>query len=209
MQVRDATVGPLSGTSPVSAAFTSTCVVRHAERVGHDLREHRARALADLGAARRACARRVAVSSSDAFDASFDLAAAGEARAVEEQREADAAIRAGAAPCGACAEVRALHRLAQHLASALQSAPSVWPVAVVSPGRSAFDLAKPHRDRGRAARRCAPCALRPRTASAARRSRGTRRSAACSSARRGRGCGRGRSDTVPSRGARRATARRR
>ena len=50
MQVRDATVGPLSGTNSVSASWTSIVVERHAERVRDDLRVHRARALADLGA---------------------------------------------------------------------------------------------------------------------------------------------------------------
>ena len=50
MQVRDATVGPLSGTSPVSAAFTSTPSYGNAQRVRDNLRVHRSRALADLGA---------------------------------------------------------------------------------------------------------------------------------------------------------------
>ena len=50
MHVRDATVGPLSGTNAVSASLHVDRVVRHAERVGDDLRVHRARALADLGA---------------------------------------------------------------------------------------------------------------------------------------------------------------
>ena len=58
MHVREATVGPLSGTTPVSASLTSICVVGNAERVCDDLREHRARALADLGAADAGSARR-------------------------------------------------------------------------------------------------------------------------------------------------------
>ena len=71
MHVRDATVGPLSGTRAVSASSTSTASYGIAERVGDDLRVHRARALADLGAGRRRMRAPLAVSSSDAFDASF------------------------------------------------------------------------------------------------------------------------------------------
>ena len=117
MQVRDATVGPLSGTSPVSAAFTSmpsygtpsvsaticACIVRVPWPISV-LRDEDPRAA--LGERERRLRREL------------DLAAAGEARAVKEQRQADAATFGAAlsARCGAaCAEVGALHRLAQHL----------------------------------------------------------------------------------------------
>ena len=101
MQVRDATVGPLSGTSPVSAAFTSTssygtpsvsaticaCIVRVPWPISvlRDENPHAA-----LGQRERRLRREL------------HLAAAGEAGAVEEQRQADAAVGARAAP-RACA----------------------------------------------------------------------------------------------------------
>ena len=50
MQVREATVGPLSGTTAVSGCATSTSSQIDPERVGGDLRKDRVGALADLGA---------------------------------------------------------------------------------------------------------------------------------------------------------------
>ena len=112
MQVREATVGPLSGTLAVSGVATSTRVERQAQRLGHDLREHRARALADLGAGHEdAHAARHQLERGPRGQ--HHLAGAGEARAVEEEREADAAVRAPPGPALAV-EVGALHRLAQH-----------------------------------------------------------------------------------------------
>ena len=93
MQVRDATVGPLSGTIAVSAALHIDGFVRNAQRVGHDLRVHRPRALADLGAA-DANARAALGQRERRLRRQLDLAAAGEAGAVEEQRQPDAAIGA-------------------------------------------------------------------------------------------------------------------
>ena len=92
MQVRDATVGPLSGTDrriglrPPRRRRTSMPSASHG-----DLREHRVRALADLGAggehADVAVGRRL-----DADDRGQVLfAGAGESGAVHEAGEADAA----------------------------------------------------------------------------------------------------------------------
>ena len=116
MQVRDATVGPLSGTSPVSAAFTSTAsygtpsvsatICASIVRVPWPISVLPTRIThAGVGERERRLRREL------------DLAGAGEAGAVKEEREADAPVRAGqrlAAP----GEVRALHGLAQHLAGA-------------------------------------------------------------------------------------------
>ena len=122
------------------------------------------------------------------------LAAAGEAGAVEEQRQADAAI--GARVRRALARGSSMRRtaVAQHLerAAVVAAAAGRWRWCRRAAARCARAAAP---DRGRAPRRCAPCGLRRRTASAARRSRGTRRSAACWSSSRGRGCGRCRSGT--------------
>ena len=130
-------------------------------------------------------ARPRSVSSSAAFDASLHLAAAGESGAVEEEREADAAVGPGqrrallgiagrsrrpdAAPRARCSRCR-----------------SVWPVAVVSPGRSAFIS---RRRTGVQAQRLGDAVhvhldgeLRLRRAEV----RGTRRWAACWSSSRGR-----------------------
>ena len=99
MHVRDATVGPLSGTNAVSASWTSiasngtpsasaticACMVRVPWPIS-------VLATRMLRAARGQLERRLR--------GELDLAAAGEAGAVEEQRQADAAI--GAAPT-ACA----------------------------------------------------------------------------------------------------------
>ena len=100
MHVRDATVGPLSGTSPVSAALTSmrrtarpsvsaticACIVRVPWPISV-LADENARAA--LGQRERRLRREL------------HLAAAGEARAVEEQRQADAAMGWSVAPAPA------------------------------------------------------------------------------------------------------------
>ena len=197
MQVREATVGPLSGTRAVSGSATSTrstgipsasatiwaSVVRvpwpisvlptRMRRPGRRQLERRPRG-------------------------QHHLAGAGEARAVEEEREADPAVRAAPGPA-LPVEVGALHRLAQDgegarvLAEDLAGGHRVARAA----GRSARAGA---RGRGRAPRPRGPSAPRPRTRSAGRRSRGRPRRAACSSSRRGRGRGRSRSGRGRSRG---------
>ena len=69
------------------------------------------------------------------------LAAPRESGAVEEEREPDRAVRP-AIRRALRVEVRAAHRLVEHQRARCESSRSIWPVAVVSPGRSAFDLAE-------------------------------------------------------------------
>ena len=85
---------------------------------------------------RRGCSTPVAASSSAGARRELDLAAAGEARTVEEERQADAAPRPRPAHAGVRGSWRA-HRLCR-TSRAPQSSPSRWPVAVVSPGRNAL-----------------------------------------------------------------------
>ncbi len=144
MHVRDATVGPLSGTRAVSAASTSTPLVRNAERVRDDLRVHRARALADLGAARRGCGLRVSVSSSAAFDASFTSPPPVNPEPWKKSDSPMPAVRAPRTRAACARKPRAPHRLAQHRRARCESRPSLWPVAVVSPGPQRVDLAQAH-----------------------------------------------------------------
>ena len=112
MHVRDATVGPLSGTSAVSASLTSiasygtpsvsaticACIVRVPWPISV-LADEDARAA--FGQLQRRLRREL------------HLAAAGEPRAVEEQRQADAAAACRPA-LAASLEVGAPDRLAQH-----------------------------------------------------------------------------------------------
>ena len=135
---------------------------------------------------RRGSARPARVSSSDAFDASLTSPPPVKPEPWKKSDEADPAVRARRARgAGGGSRVRrtASRRTAQRARVAARAS---GPSRSCRPGRSAFDLAQADRDPCRAPRRCAPCAPRRRTASAARRSRGTRRSAACSSSRRGR-----------------------
>ena len=143
MQVRDATVGPLSGTNAVSTSCTSIASNGTPERIGHDLRVHRPRALADLGAGRRGCARRVAVSSSDAFDASLTSPPPVKP---EPWKNSDRPMprfvpRHCRRFCLNCDRFTA----SRSTGSALASLPSFCPVAVVSPGLQRVELAQPHR----------------------------------------------------------------
>ena len=198
MHVRDATVGPLSGTTPVSAALTSMAVVRHAQRVRHDLRVHRPRPLPDLGAgdedSRTAFGQR-----QRRLRRQLDLAAAGEARAMEEQRQPDPAVACRPVSRRRRCEVGALDRLAQHLQrAAVLAKPLAGRGRVARP--QGVDLAHAHRIEAERLGDAVHVRLRPRTASAARRTRGTRRWAACWSSPRGRGSGRDRSDRGRSRG---------
>ena len=75
MQVRDATVGPLSGDPRRVGLRDLDALVRDAERVRDDLRVHRARPLADLRA-RREHAHAGSVSSSARPRLETQLAAA-------------------------------------------------------------------------------------------------------------------------------------
>ena len=90
MQVRDATVGPLSGTTDVSGCAISIVVERHAERVGGDLREDRVGALADLGVRRQHADAAVGGRFEGHHRGQVVLARPGEAGAVHERREPDA-----------------------------------------------------------------------------------------------------------------------
>ena len=94
MHVRDATVGPLSGTKAVSGCTMSMSAHIDAERVGGDLGEDRVGPLADLGAggqhADAAFGRRLDVD--DRREVIF--AGSREAGAVHEGREADALLYA-------------------------------------------------------------------------------------------------------------------
>ena len=206
MHVRDATVGPLSGTNAVSTSCTSiasngtpsasaticACIVRVPWPISV-LRDEDARA--GGGQLERRLRRQL------------DFAAAGESGAVEEQRQADASV--GALPLAALLlELRSLDRFAQHRQGAGVLAEFLSGRGGVA-GLERVDLAQAHGIDAELARRCDPCALRRRTASAARRSRGTRRWAACASSSRGRECGRDRSGTARRRESRRATAPRR
>ena len=92
MHVREATVGPLFGTTAVSGCTISIASSGEAERVGGNLREDRVGALTDLGAggqhAHAPVGRRL-----DLDDRSeMILARAGEAGAVHERGEADALL---------------------------------------------------------------------------------------------------------------------
>ena len=106
MHVRDATVGPLSGTDRRIGLRDLDVVAVDAERVAGDLREDRVRSLTDLGAGRKHAD--VAVGRGlDADDrGEVLLARAGEARAVHEAGEADAAC--GRGPLVLAREPRAL-----------------------------------------------------------------------------------------------------
>ena len=84
MHVRDATVGPLSGTVAVSATLTSTLIVGNAQRVGDDLRVHRPRALTDFGAGDPNLHAALG-QGQGGLRGQLHLAAAGEAGTVEEQ----------------------------------------------------------------------------------------------------------------------------
>ena len=124
MQVRDATVGPLSGTSPVSAAFTSTSSYGTTERVGDDLRVHRPRALADLGAADENPDAAIG-ERERRLRRELHLAAAGEARTVEEQRQADAPATARPEPVARRLRLKSVRFTASRsTCSALASLPS-------------------------------------------------------------------------------------
>ena len=142
MQVREATVGPLSGTCAVSASETSTrvvgmpsvsatiwaCIVRVPWPISVEATRMRAPSLRQLERRLRG---------------ELDLAAAGEARAVEEEREADARGSTRRAALRRLRKSVRLHRLAQHPQARCSRVPSFWPVAVVSPGRKRVDLAQP------------------------------------------------------------------
>ncbi len=87
-------------------------VVRHAERVGRDLREHRSRALTDLGAGHENA--RASIGERErGLRRELQFAGTGESRTVKEQRQPDPASGALQRP-PFLPEVRALHRLTQH-----------------------------------------------------------------------------------------------
>ena len=136
MQVRDATVGPLSGTTRCRPR------ARRSPRTARRARRRRSARASSACPGRSRCWRRrmrapVAVSSSDAFEASFISPPPVKPGAVEEQRQADARVRCPAT-AGASSSNRDRFTASRSTGSALASLPSVWPVAVVSPGRSAF-----------------------------------------------------------------------
>src|SRR5262249_5182340 len=142
MQVRDATVGPLSGTTPVSAAWTSmasygtpsvsaticACIVRVPWPIS---------VLATRIRAPRP------VSASDAFEATLHLPPAGDPRAGEEERHPEAAIAAGER-FAATLEVGSLHGFAQHpQRAAVAAEPLTGGGRVAGPQR--IDRAQPRR----------------------------------------------------------------
>ena len=147
MQVRDATVGPLSGTSAVSAL-----VRPRPRRTARRARRRRSARAWCACPGRSRCwptrhrARRSAVSSSAASRGQLDLAAAGEARS--RGRRATGRCRGSVPrhgpPLARGSAVRA-HRLAQHRQRRWRRAPSRCPVAVMSPGRSALRSRSAHR----------------------------------------------------------------
>ena len=189
--------GPLSGTSPVSAALHLNCFVRNAQ----ECRRRFARAwCAYPGRFRcclRECARRVRSAPELAFDASLHLAAAGEAGTVKEQRQGRCPRSEPASARRRLLKVGACDGLAQHRPARCSRAQTLAGRGrIARPKR--VHLANRVPDRCPAGARCDPCAPPQRTASAARRTRGTRRSAACWSSSPGRGCGRDRSGTVRS-----------
>ena len=96
MTVRDATVGPESGTLVVLGVSKAIAVDGHARGVGGELAEHGLGPLPDVGRGRADAEppARLEVDPHLAFE--LPLAGAGEARAVEEDARADAAPRARA-----------------------------------------------------------------------------------------------------------------
>ena len=104
--VRDATVGPLSGTSEVSTGARSTSLLADAQLRGHELREDGLGPLAHLGRAHQdgRPAVGVQVQVHDALE--LDLAAAREPGAVPGERQTDAGGLAGRTSAGAARATR-------------------------------------------------------------------------------------------------------
>ena len=96
--VRDATVGPLSGTKAVSWGASSTSVVRDAEGLADELREDRLGALPHLGRGGQDADPALGGQLERGDAGELDLARAGEPGAVPGEREADARSPSGRGP---------------------------------------------------------------------------------------------------------------
>ena len=107
------------------------------QRVGDDLGVHGARPLADLGAGHQDAHAGLG-QLQRRLRGQRHLAAAGEAGAVEEQRQADAPARAGPGPRACGAKSRAADRLAQHRPARWRPrpAPARWRSCRPGAGRS-------------------------------------------------------------------------
>ncbi len=123
MQVRDATVGPLSGTWAVLCVGDVHPADVHAERGGRDLREDRERALADVGRARSHLEAAAGHERHGRAPGQALLAAAGEAGPVEVEGQAAPAPHRRPAAAAALARAqrhrrgRRRHRLERLLAA--------------------------------------------------------------------------------------------